>query len=260
MEPLIVLFWACLILASLSFLIFAAFAKQRWEEVERIAKGLHTKKAASGEPADTLANDLQGLPDASQVLEALAKLTEALSKAPMSVAALVAAIFFALLAFGASAWDDTRKKMPTEAASALLHTEETRCSIGYFEGGRHQLPSAVEDSPVGCLDKLAERIRREQPDILVLTGRCDLREMTPDAAKIYGGNLSLAYQRALAVRQYLLGPKPGVWAAASASAGERALLLVGGAVHVGKSVAPALLREDRVVEVSVLWLQPGAAR
>lgn len=258
MEPLIVLFWVSILLAVFSFLIFAAFAKQKYVEVQSVANKLHPEERKDGEEG-TMETGLQSLTDVDKIIEALAKLTESLSKAPMSVAALVAAMFFILIALGASVLKANSEKKPESGVKTSLITPATHCTVGYFDDGEHQIPSRIDDSPSGCLSGLADRLRREQPVLLLLIGRCDRREMTRETSKTYGSNLSLAYQRALSVRQYLLGAKPGAWPAASDEMTERAVLSVGGASHIGRSVAPALLREDRVVELASFWVQLNTA-
>ncbi len=257
MEPLKVLFWVSTTLAVSSFLIFAAFAKQRYDEVQSLAKKFHPEKGEtkSSEGMDT---GLQSLPDGGTI-EAFSKLTDSLSKAPISVAALIAAMFFILIALGASALEGKSKNKPPDGVKTSLITQATHCVVGYFGDGKYQLPSTIDDSSPGCLSELADRLRRERPGLLLLIGRCDLREMTPETSKTYGSNLSLAYQRALSVRQYLLGPKPGSWPAVSDEMAERVLPLTGGASHIGRSVEPDLLREDHVVELTSFWVQSKTA-
>ncbi|MGB8032047.1 MAG: hypothetical protein WCF30_20540 [Terracidiphilus sp.] len=254
MELLIALFWVSTMLAILSFLIFAAFATQRYVEVQSVAKRFHPVQR-EGKAMGGMDTGLQSLADPDKVIEALAKLTDSLSKAPMSVAALIAAMFFMLIALGASALECKSESKPPDGVKTSLIMQATPCVVGYFGDGRHQLPSTIDDSPHGCLSELAERLRRERPGLLLIIGRCDIREMTPKTSKIYGSNLSLAYQRALSVRQYLLEPKPGTWPAASDEMAVRVIPLVGGASHIGRSVDPALLREDRVVELTSFWVQ-----
>ena len=255
MEPLLALFWVSITLSVASFVIFAAFAAQRYREVQRIAKEALQERPLKQAGMDT---GLQGLPDADKVLEALAKLTDALSKAPMSVAALIAAMFFMLVALGASALEGRIDKKGSSVVKTSLVTPATHCVVGYFGDGDHRLPSVIQDSPRGGLNQLAERMRREQPGLLLLIGRCDLRELKPEIRKTYANNLSLAYQRALSAGQYILGAKPGSWPAASDEMTQRAVLLAAGASHIGSRVDAGLLREDRVVELISFWVQLNA--
>src|SRR2546426_8944975 len=98
MHPLITIFWASLVLSVLAFLLFAAFAVQRYIQLRGLAAHLgNVTPARQNRGMDT---GLQSLPDVDKILEALAKLTDSLAKAPMSVAALIASLFFMLVAFG----------------------------------------------------------------------------------------------------------------------------------------------------------------
>jgi hypothetical protein len=256
MDLLIVLFWVCLILSISSFLIFAAFAAQRYTDIRNAAKIVapELKKDEDG-----MGTDPQSVADPDKIIEALAKLTDSLAKAPVSVAALIAAMFFMLMSLGASSLEDKRNQNIGGNTKTSIISPSSSCTVRYFDDGRHQLPAGVDDLPGGCLDALANRLRTEQPVVMLVIGRCDIREMTQEAKRIYGDNLSLAYQRALAVQQYLLGPKSGSWAAASRDVAERAVLLIDGASHIGPNVSPSVRREDRVVELVSFWSGSSAA-
>ncbi len=252
MEPLIILFWTCIAFATVAFAIFVMFAWQNYLALKRAATQPEVPK--KGTPQVGMATELQSLPDADKVIEALAKLTDSLSKAPFSVAALIAAIFFTLIALGAAALTGGLTKKPVETTKTSVIAPPTHCLAGYFGDGDHQLPATIADSPPGCVDKLAGRLRQEQPELLLLIGRCDLRELKPATRQTYTDNLSLSYQRALSVEHYLLEEKPGAWPAASGETPQRTVLLAGGASQLGSKADPGLLRRDRVVELVAFWM------
>ena len=179
-----------------------------------------------------------------------------LAKAPLTVVALVGSMLFLVIAAGAAelgchACAETGKPPPKPTA-ALIPGQ--RCVVGFFDDGDHQLPAALHDSPAGCLNRLGMDLRRQRPGLLMMIGRCDVRELRPRVRRRYGDNQSLAYQRAASVRDYLLAPKDGAWPAATDTVISRAVLLVGGAAQPGGRLQDASRYEDRVVELMPFWI------
>jgi hypothetical protein len=86
-----------------------------------------------------------------------------------------------------------------------------------------------------------------------------VRELAAKARSIYASNFSLAYQRALAVSHFLLNENPGNWPAAPEDLKERAISLAAGPSRLGHGLPPPILQEDRVVDVTAFWTEPGSS-
>jgi hypothetical protein len=224
------------ILSVVSFVVFFYFAYQRAVEVKRLmdaAKANLVRTPQTTAPGE-IRTDLQGIPNVDKILDSMANLTKSLSKAPMHVVTLVAAMFFmliALAALGVQCWCDSETEPPKKEASLIA---PTRCVVGYFSSGDSRMPDSVTDSPRGCLGNLQNRMKTDEPPFVVAVGHVDFRELQMQPRKIYGDNLSLAYQRAVSVQTYL--------------AGKSIFLLTAGASHVNTR-DPNLLLEDRMVEI-----------
>jgi hypothetical protein len=95
---------------------------------------------------------------------------------------------------------------------------------------------------------------------LVLTGHVDNQELKPNRAKIYGSNLSLALQRAQAVRGWLKRKTDGIGRQTGLPPKDDvesiALLVTSGAEHVGINVSESDRTADRNVEIRASWRRP----
>lgn len=115
-------------------------------------------------------------------------------------------------------------------------------TVGPFPDGDHQLDGApiIECLRAGLQSLPASAIAGWQ-----IVGRVDKRGLRPDRAAIYGSNQALAMARAVWVRDHLLARQESFDSAS-------AVVLVGGARHIGGRVDNGDLKSDRVVEIYVL--------
>jgi hypothetical protein len=176
---------------------------------------------------------------ADKLLEALSKLTDSLSKAPMPVVALIGAVLFLLIAVGGSALECAAcatKQPGTNARAGVTPIE--LCVVGYFADADHHLPVSIHDTPSGCLNRIAGVLREGKSNLVLVIGRCDARELNAPARRHYTENLSLAYQRAEAVQEFLL-------AGSKQEISSTLVLLAAGAAHVGSTLSAETLRQDR---------------
>jgi hypothetical protein len=115
-------------------------------------------------------------------------------------------MFFTLIALGAAGLGcECEKKKAPEHPHAAAMLQSTHCEVGYFDPGDHRMPHELEQFPSRCLDDLAQSVRKNNPALLLIIGRCDYRELRPEIRRVYATNLSLAYQRALSVKELLCG-------------------------------------------------------
>jgi hypothetical protein len=152
--------------------------------------------------------------------------------------------------------------LPTTATAGDAETVTTTCQLFGFPEGRHDLPAGTDQTP--CLNELASRLTESTIDALVITGHVDKQELSRNARGIYGSNLSLALQRALAVRGWLERQQASrVKRAGSANNGDLgslAMTVASGATHVGADVSDDERKADRSVEIRTVWkVRPPAA-
>lgn len=134
------------------------------------------------------------------------------------------------------------------------------CSVKVFDEADHATPSGVvrtfDQQPSDCLDSLARALVTNSNALIVLSGRVDKREMRLPRRRHYGDSLSLAYQRALTVREALLDE----YESATLGRGDRRVLeariipMPAGASNVGLSVSGPLLSDDRSVDIRAYWV------
>lgn len=237
-----VLALSCAAISALLALLFIVLGVIRIIQIWRVIRdakgetsmteGLDAKK--QGAIADEL----------HKVLEAAAKLTDSLSKAPLAVVSIVMALLFMLLAV----WSAYLGREPAKPEAAATLMAGDRCTVGGFASGDHLLPrNAILDEPAGCLNELARRLGTDTLGTLFVVGRCDIQELRPGARARYTENLSLAYQRGISVRDFLAG---NLTSDRVKQFDRRLLVMVGGATQS----RPEDLAKDRRVELIPFWI------
>jgi len=169
---------------------------------------------------------------------------------------VLGAFAFVLAGLGAACWHP-----PIAAGTQVTDTQQTaarattggatqvrRCRVTGFRDGGHAVPTPVPE----CLKQIVDQTRAAIPLELRLVGGVDKREMRRQARRTYGDNLSLATQRALAVKDYLHGLS---WNGATSwmALEPRIALFAAGAQSVGEAIAEDVLKADRRVEVMAIW-------
>jgi hypothetical protein len=179
-----------------------------------------------------------------------AKPFDRLAKIYLGLVCAALALAAAFIAFAG-----TQAPVPAAATASSEPPMETfTCQITAFPEGGHAVPA--DSGRVGCIVDLIERLRRQMPERLLLTGHVDHRELRPGAVKVYGSNLSLATQRATAVKDWL---SRELSQSTLRSTGQRfdferiVTLMPSGALHIGAGVTNADRESDRRVDIRVVW-------
>jgi hypothetical protein len=248
-------------LAVLSFLLFVALVIERILTLEtlrkRVAQGPVTAQELKGFEMQLQAGPLDV---ADKIIEATAKLTDSLAKAPMAVVALIASLLFtgfALIAVALSYKYD--KKETSIQKSESVDIAVAHCLIGTFIEGKSQFQGSPRDSPQGCLEGTVKRLQSQPAVVLLVIGHVDLRELNTGPRRIYESNMSLAYQRAIAAGTLVTGKAGGRGPAPPDSPlAARTVLLAVGASNVRETgnIGKDRLAADRVAEIITLWNQP----
>lgn len=258
-----VLFYVSCSLAVIAFLLFAALGFERYLTLrdirKRIKQGTATQAEMKGFDAALQGGLLEG---ADKLIEAIAKLTDSLAKAPLLVVALIASLLFliiALLAVSLACKDCGKQEPPAKVQTSQLNIDIPHCTVGTFVEGKSQFEGgSPNDLPNGCLDNIRQRLRGTSPPVLLIIGHVDLRELKSQSRRIYASNLSLAYQRALVTRNTITG-SPGTEAQGSESSlPAHAVLLAVGANNVRETgaVGEVQLAADRMAEIICLSIKP----
>lgn len=250
-------------LAVLSFLLFVALVIERILTLEtlrkRVAQGPVTAQELKGFEMQLQAGPLDV---ADKIIEATAKLTDSLAKAPMAVVALIASLIFtgfALIAVALSYKYDSKEAPPKTSESTDIAVDH--CLIGTFIEGKSQFEGGPRDSPQGCLEGTLKRLQSQPAVVLLIIGHVDLRELNIGPRRIYESNMSLAYQRAIAASNLVTGKagEGGPASRDSSSLAARTVLLAVGASNVRETgnIGKDRLAADRVAEIITLWNQPA---
>jgi len=214
--------------------------------------------------------------DPSEFLKALATLTDSLAKAGPRIPFLVASFLF-LIVSGIAAYfccskppasappEKGLEKTSTAAAGFSVY----HCRLSGFPDGEHGIPIRKASSspdlrlietPSQCLDGFVDALRRTPVAFVLLVGRHDRRELRAGPRDVYGGNPALAFQRALAARDYLVSLYAATAAAPGASLpllptdlAARVLPLAGGPASVGAGLDATRLAADRSVDLFAFW-------
>jgi hypothetical protein len=254
MTMLSKLAWLSAAFSVASFLLFIGLAIERSLALRR----MHSQST----PRDPLATGAQAglVADAGKALEAAAKLTDSLSKAPLVVVALVASLLFLIIGMTAAYFNCDCIKPPKEveskapkSASALALGQ--RCVIRGFADADSKLQTSFDDVPKGCVMQLSEKLHTGHLALLILIGRCDIRELRPLARKVYTDNLSLAYQRAMAVQAFLALTTTDDMTEKDTAISEQTIILAGGAAHLGEKQHHRSNADDRAVDLIPFWFE-----
>jgi hypothetical protein len=181
--------------------------------------------------------------------EALAKIIDSLGKAGPTVSALVVSVAFLVLAYLAARVDIQR---PAEAKVKYRVTNAaSTCSISGFPEGSHKVDKddlgQLLQTPPGCAEDLT-RVKQDDLTGVFLVGRVDKLELRPSVQRVYGSNPGLAYQRAAAVKTYLLR-RYGSQGARSSDLDARIVALSAGPTFVEGDVTPEQRAKDRSVDI-----------
>lgn len=259
-----IVFAVSCLLALLSFALFAALLYERIKALEalrkRLAQGPVTGDELKGFDMQLQAGPLDAV---DKVIEAIAKLTDSLAKAPMHVAALIASLLFLSLALTTAVLAcKVCKKEPAEEKPKETRTTMavTHCVVGTFVEGKSLWEGEPRDFPKDCFKNIRKSLGEASPPLLLIIGHVDLRELKPQTRQVYASNLSLAYQRAVATQSQIaadIGKDKNDSKAASALASNAVLLAVG-ANHIRDSgeVSKDHLAADRVAEIVALTNKP----
>jgi hypothetical protein len=173
MHLLRIVFWVSALMAVFSFGLFATIAIQRILTTCRLAK-----LAASNAPKKKQGQTLDTEPHAALVetpekfVSALAKLTEALSKAPLLVTTLIAAMFFTAVALTAAAIEP--KADAGDGAKGAVASNSYACKV-YFDDADD---AVVQNRQCPALSRDAWRAPAEGDTQLLASGRTGRRAGT----------------------------------------------------------------------------------
>lgn len=263
MTTMHVLFAVSCLLGVVAFALFVALVIERIIVLaalrKRLAQGPVTEQDLKGFQVQLQAGPVDA---ASKFIEAMAKLAETLSKAPITVVALIGSLLFMAIALTAATLGcelcgkDAPQKPP---AATRVNLSISHCLIGTFVEGMSRFDGAPQDSPQGCLADTLKRLHSQPAPVLLIVGHVDLRELNTAPRRIYASNMSLGYQRALAASNLLTGTagEPASPTPASSSLASRSVLLAVGATNVRDTgIVPGnRLAADRVADIVTLWNQ-----
>jgi hypothetical protein len=257
------LFTVSCILGVIAFGLFVALVIERIIVLaalrKRLAQGPVTEQELKGFQVQLQAGPVDAVP---KIIEATAKLTDSLSKAPMTVVALIGSLLFMAIALSAVALGcKCSKEKPQNHPESRVDLAISHCLLGTFIEGTSQFEGGPQDSPQGCFEDSLKRLRSQRSAVLLIIGHVDLRELNTAPRRVYASNMSLGYQRALAASKLLTGRagEPASPAGDPSSLAARAVLLAVGASNVRDTgiVAKDRLAADRVADIVTLWNQPA---
>lgn len=200
--------------------------------------------------------------DLAKLIEALAKLTEALNKAGPAVIAFVASLIFLILALSAASLDSKDVTKPN-SSKTLSSLAMSTCTVSSFVRGEHEIGgrglSDLKQAPDKCAESLLEGIGTGESPILFLIGHADQTKLVNKKRVYYRTNETLAYQRALQVKTAILKK----YASREANGlkaddlSHRILIMEGGPQYLGKQIKGDQLDLDRSVELVSVYLHDG---
>jgi hypothetical protein len=258
-----VLFAMSCFLGVVAFGLFVALVIERIIVLtalrKRLAQGPATAEELKGFEMQLQAGPIDA---ANKIIEAAAKLTDSLSKAPITVVALIGSLLFIAIALIAATLGCKfcGKETPEKHTDSRVDLAISQCLVGRFIEGTSQFEGGPQDSPQGCFEDTLKRLRSQPAAVLLIIGHVDLRELNTAPRHIYASNMSLGYQRALATSKLLTGRagEPVSPSSNPSSLAARTVLLAVGASNVRDTgiVAKDRLAADRVADIVTLWNQP----
>jgi hypothetical protein len=258
-----VLFGVSCLLGIVAFGLFVALVIERIIVLttlrKRLAQGPVTAQELKGFQVQLQAGPIDAV---NKIIEATAKLTDSLSKAPMIVVALIASLLFFAIALTAVVLGCKccSKETPEKHTEARVDLAISHCLVGTFIEGTSQFEGSPQDFPKGCFEDTLKLLRSQPAAVLLIIGHVDLRELNTAPRRIYASNMSLGYQRALAASKLLTGraSEPVSSSRDPSSLAARTVLLAVGASNVRDTgiVAKDRLAADRVADIVTLWNQP----
>jgi hypothetical protein len=205
----------------------------------------------------------------AKVGEAIAKIIDSLGKAGPAISALVASIAFMVIALMAARWAVQKPppESPVPTRSAVIAPQ--RCVVSGFPDGDHHLrdsgqPNALSnlvEAPAGCVDQLIASGLRDELVTVFFIGRVDKRELRPEVQRVYGSNLALAYQRALALKSHVVARyrrEAEGDGSKMRDVDTKLIPLSAGPSHVEGPLSQEQRASDRCVEI-VAYLLPSSA-
>ena len=263
MTMIYVFFGVSCLLGVVAFGLFVALLLERIKVLitlrKRLAQGSLTEPELKGFQVQLQSGPIDAV---NKIIEATAKLTDSLSKAPMIVVALIASLLFFALALTAAVLGCKfcTRETPQKQVDARVDLSISHCLVGTFIEGRSQFDGSPKDFPNGCFEDTLKRLRSQPAAVLLIIGHVDLRELNTAPRRIYANNISLGYQRALAASGLLSGRagEPVLPSRDPSPLAARTVLLAVGASNVRDTgiVAKDRLAADRVADIVTLWNQP----
>ena len=194
--------------------------------------------------------------DAAKLFEAFSKLADSLNhSSPVVLSLMASIIFFALALLGAGLGATKQKDDKKEEKKTKISMATEVCVFAPFETGKHELSKAVIDQldrdSDGCGMKLLNTESTATASLMLLVGHSDHRNLGGRQSANYGTNETLAYQRALAVKNALLAKYAlaSTHSYSSIEAARRMIIVEGGPSYLDRSTSAPQLAEDRSVEV-----------
>jgi hypothetical protein len=199
--------------------------------------------------------------------EAGAKVIDAFTKAGPTLSALIASLFF--VGVGAYLSLNVPPSKPPEQKVITIGSSVIRCVIEGFPDGRSDVPAVSDGGSTkdyyDCIDSMAKQISQDKLLQVLIIGRVDKRELRAKPSSLYGSNLGLAYQRAVATEDYLMsvyrrdyGQTHTPNNLTEREVAERVTVLPGGPRYVGPLSNNLALSHDRSAEIIALWVHNSA--
>jgi hypothetical protein len=113
--------------------------------------------------------------------------------------------------------------------------------------------------PSACLDSIIDHALHDQPILILVEGRSDKRALRPGLKRIYGDNFTLAYQRGVTLKKYLIDryrsrlPQSSTQGEQVEKFSSRIAVTAGGPNYIESKTSVSDESEDRCVEVFSYW-------
>jgi hypothetical protein len=157
--------------------------------------------------------------------------------------------------------------IPVSVPPRPLTVATTNCIIrGLPESGpqvaetdRSKVLERATQFPIDCLDFVIQRALHDEPILVLIEGRGDKRPLGPGLRRIYGDNFTLAYQRGLSLKIYLIEHYRSKLSQNTSSEEQvrtfssRIVVTAGGPNHIDADATTSDISDDRSVEVFSYW-------